>query len=59
VDTPMHARDDHEQLKTLNPAGRLVMVSEIVDAFLYLESAPMVNGENLRVDGGAHAGTKW
>jgi NAD(P)-dependent dehydrogenase (short-subunit alcohol dehydrogenase family) len=59
VDTPMHARDDHEQLKKLNPAGRLVTVSEIVDAFLYLESAPMVNGENLRVDGGAHAGAKW
>jgi NAD(P)-dependent dehydrogenase (short-subunit alcohol dehydrogenase family) len=59
VDTPMHARDDHEQLKRLNPAGRLVTVSEIVDAFLYLESAPMVNGENLRVDGGAHAGAKW
>src|SRR5438445_5709985 len=59
VNTPMHANDDHEQLKRLNPAGRLVTVSEIVDAFLYLESAPMVNGENLRVDGGAHAGAKW
>jgi NAD(P)-dependent dehydrogenase (short-subunit alcohol dehydrogenase family) len=59
VDTPMHAHDDHQQLKMLNPAGRLVQVSEIVDAFLYLESAPMVNGENLRVDGGAHAGAKW
>jgi NAD(P)-dependent dehydrogenase (short-subunit alcohol dehydrogenase family) len=59
VDTPMHANDDHEQLKKLNPAGRLVQVSEIVDALLYLESAPMVNGENIRVDGGAHAGAKW
>lgn len=59
VDTPMHANDDHEQLKKLNPAGRLIQVSEIVDALLYLESAPMVNGENLRVDGGAHAGAKW
>jgi NAD(P)-dependent dehydrogenase (short-subunit alcohol dehydrogenase family) len=59
VDTPMHANDNHEQLKMLNPAGRLVQVSEIVDALLYLESAPMVNGENLRVDGGAHAGAKW
>jgi hypothetical protein len=26
---------------------------------LYLESAPMVNGENIRIDGGAHAGAKW
>jgi len=59
VDTPMHAHDDHRQLKRLNPTGRLVEVSEIVDAFLYLESAPMVNGENIRIDGGAHAGAKW
>ncbi len=59
VDTPMHANDDHEVLKKFSPAGRLVQVSEIVDAVLYLESAPMVNGENIRIDGGAHAGTKW
>jgi hypothetical protein len=24
-----------------------------------LQSAPMVNGENIRIDGGAHAGAKW
>jgi NAD(P)-dependent dehydrogenase (short-subunit alcohol dehydrogenase family) len=59
VDTPMHANDDHEMLKKLSPAGRLVQVSEIVDAVLYLQSASMVNGENIRVDGGAHAGAKW
>jgi NAD(P)-dependent dehydrogenase (short-subunit alcohol dehydrogenase family) len=59
VDTPMHAHDDHEILKKLNPVGRLVQVSEIVDALLYLQSAPMVNGENIRIDGGAHAGAKW
>jgi len=59
VDTPMHANDDHELLKTLNPFRRLVQVSEIVDALLYLQSAPMVNGENIRIDGGAHAGAKW
>jgi NAD(P)-dependent dehydrogenase (short-subunit alcohol dehydrogenase family) len=59
VDTPMHANDDHEALKKLNPARRLVQISEIVDAVLYLESAPMVNGENIRIDGGAHAGAKW
>jgi NAD(P)-dependent dehydrogenase (short-subunit alcohol dehydrogenase family) len=59
VDTPMHANDDHEFLKTLHPIPRLVQISEIVDAILYLESAPMVNGENLRIDGGAHAGAKW
>ena len=59
VDTPMHANDDREALKTLHPIRRLVQISEIVDALLYLESAPMVNGENIRVDGGAHAGAKW
>ncbi len=59
VDTPMHARDDHALLKKLHPIPRLVQVSEIVDAVLYLQSAPMVNGENLRIDGGAHAGAKW
>jgi NAD(P)-dependent dehydrogenase (short-subunit alcohol dehydrogenase family) len=59
VDTPMHANDDHESLKKLHPIPRLVQVSEIVDALLYLESAPMVNGENIRIDGGAHAGAKW
>jgi len=59
VDTPMHAHDDHEALKKLHPIHRLVQISEIVDALLYLESAPMVNGENIRIDGGAHAGAKW
>jgi len=59
VDTPMHVNDDHELLKKLHPISRLVQVSEIVDALLYLESAPMVNGENIRIDGGAHAGAKW
>jgi NAD(P)-dependent dehydrogenase (short-subunit alcohol dehydrogenase family) len=59
VDTPMHANDDHEILKKLHPIPRLVAISEIVDALLYLESAPMVNGENIRIDGGAHAGAKW
>jgi NAD(P)-dependent dehydrogenase (short-subunit alcohol dehydrogenase family) len=59
VDTPMHADDDREVLKRLHPIPRLVQISEIVDALLYLESAPMVNGENIRIDGGAHAGAKW
>lgn len=59
VDTPMHANDDHELLKKLNPIQRLVQISEIVDALHYLQSAHMVNGENIRIDGGAHAGAKW
>ena len=59
VNTPMHANDDPEALKNLNPVHRLVQVSEIVEALFYLQSAPMVNGENIRIDGGAHAGAKW
>ena len=59
VDTPMHANDDHELLKKLSPVPRLVQISEILDALLYLQSAPMVNGENIRIDGGSHAGAKW
>jgi NAD(P)-dependent dehydrogenase (short-subunit alcohol dehydrogenase family) len=59
VDTPMHDNDNHEMLKKLHPVQRLVQISEIVDAVLYLQSAPMVNGENIRIDGGAHAGAKW
>jgi len=59
VDTPLHANDDHELLKKLHPIPRLIQVSEIVDALLYLQSASMINGENLRIDGGAHAGAKW
>lgn len=59
VDTPMHAKDDHESLKKLHPIPQLVQISEIVDALLYLQSAPMVNGENIRIDGGSHAGAKW
>jgi len=59
VDSPQHANDDPELLKQRHPVQRWVQVSEIVDALFYLESAPMVNGENIRIDGGAHAGAKW
>lgn len=59
VATPLHANDDPEALKKLHPIPRLVQVAEIVDALLFLEASPMVNGENIRIDGGAHAGAKW
>src|SRR6266446_1477277 len=36
VNTPMHANDDHEILKKLHPIPRLVEVSDMVDAVLYL-----------------------
>ncbi|SRR6266478_4382652 len=59
VNTPMHANNDHEFLKTLRPIPRLVEVSDMVGAVLYLQSATVVNGETIRVDGEAHAGAKW
>jgi NAD(P)-dependent dehydrogenase (short-subunit alcohol dehydrogenase family) len=58
VDTPMHAKDDHDALKKFHPIQRLAQTSEIVDAILYLQSATFVTGENLKVDGGAHAGKR-
>lgn len=59
VNTPMHTHDDPEVLKKLNPLHLLVQVPEIVKTLLYLQSMPNVNGENIRIDGGAHAGAKW
>lgn len=59
VNTPMHTHDDPEALKKSNPLHLLVQIPEIVDTVLYLQSMPNVNGENIRIDGGAHAGAKW
>jgi NAD(P)-dependent dehydrogenase (short-subunit alcohol dehydrogenase family) len=56
IDTPMHANDDHEALAKFHPLGRMGEVSDVVDAVLYLQSAKFVTGENIRVDGGLHAG---
>jgi NAD(P)-dependent dehydrogenase (short-subunit alcohol dehydrogenase family) len=59
VNTPMHTHDNPEVLKTLNPLHLLIQVPEIVDTVLYLQSMPNVNGVNILIDGGAHAGAKW
>ncbi|HTK77111.1 MAG TPA: SDR family oxidoreductase [Gemmataceae bacterium] len=56
IKTPMHPPETHSFLTGLHPLGRMGEVSEIVEAVLYLESAPFVTGETLHVDGGAHAG---
>ena len=56
INTPMHAKADHAALAKLHPLGRIGEVSDIVDAVLYLQNATFVTGENIRVDGGAHAG---
>lgn len=56
IRTPMHAPETHAFLAGLHPLNRMGEVQEVVDAVLYLESAPFVTGETLHVDGGAHAG---
>lgn len=58
VDTPMHAGDPREFLKSLSPMGEISDVADIVDAIVYLTEARHVTGEVLHVDGGAHNG-KW
>jgi NAD(P)-dependent dehydrogenase (short-subunit alcohol dehydrogenase family) len=56
VDTPMHAKEDHTELAKWHPLGRVGQISDIVGAVLYLQGATFVTGENIRVDGGVHAG---
>jgi len=56
VNTPMHAKGNHAALAKFHPLGRMGEVSDVVDAVLYLQNATFVTGENIRVDGGIHAG---
>ncbi|MGW3118334.1 SDR family NAD(P)-dependent oxidoreductase [Streptomyces sp. NPDC001107] len=56
IRTPMHPEETHEFLSALHPVGRMGEVSDIVDAVLFLETAPFVTGEILHVDGGMSAG---
>jgi len=58
VDTPMHANESRESLKSLSPMGTLPDVDDIVQAVLYLSEARHVTGEILHVDAGMHNG-KW
>jgi NAD(P)-dependent dehydrogenase (short-subunit alcohol dehydrogenase family) len=58
VDTPMHANDPKDFLKTLSPMGQIAASRDIAEAVLYLTQATQVTGEVLHVDGGAHLG-RW
>jgi NAD(P)-dependent dehydrogenase (short-subunit alcohol dehydrogenase family) len=58
VDTPLHAKDSKELLKSLSPMGVIPGVDDIVEAIVYLTEARQVTGEVLHVDAGAHNG-KW
>src|SRR5436305_480151 len=58
VDTPLHAEDSNDSLKTLSPMGTISTVEDIANAVVYLTEARQITGEVLHVDGGAHIG-KW
>jgi NAD(P)-dependent dehydrogenase (short-subunit alcohol dehydrogenase family) len=56
IKSPMHPEETHAGLNALHPMGHMGEMSDIVDAILYLDSAPFVTGEILHVDGGQIAG---
>jgi NAD(P)-dependent dehydrogenase (short-subunit alcohol dehydrogenase family) len=56
IKSPMHAPETHAALGALHPMGHMGEMSDIVNAILYLDSAPFVTGEILHVDGGQSAG---
>jgi NAD(P)-dependent dehydrogenase (short-subunit alcohol dehydrogenase family) len=58
VDTPMHKDDSREILRSYQPMGKIVEVSDVVEAVLFLAQAGQITGEVLHVDGGEHAG-RW
>ena len=58
VDSPLHAEDSNDSLKTQTPMGTISSVEEIASAVVYLTEARQITGEVLHVDGGAHIG-KW
>ena len=58
VDTPLLRGTPKEVLNDLSPMGRPSTVEDVVDAVMYLSTAPTVTGDTLFVDGGAHFG-RW
>jgi NAD(P)-dependent dehydrogenase (short-subunit alcohol dehydrogenase family) len=57
IQTPMHPPESYASLgDRMPPLGRVGQVSDVVDAILFLESAPYITGEVLHVDGGQIAG---
>ena len=58
VDTPLHANNPKDALRSLAPMGTISSVEDIASAVVYLTEAGQITGEVLHVDGGAHVG-KW
>ena len=56
IKTPSHDESSYAGLGALHPVGRVGELDDVVGGVLYLESAPFVTGEVLRIDGGQSAG---
>jgi len=56
IKTPMHPAQTHALLGRVHPLEHIGEIADVVQAVLYLESAPFVTGEILHVDGGQSAG---
>ncbi|KER68441.1 3-oxoacyl-ACP reductase [Burkholderia cepacia] len=56
IKSPMHPPATHDALGAMHPIGHMGEMSDIVNAILYLDTAPFVTGETLHVDGGQIAG---
>jgi len=58
VYTALHQNTPKEEMESLSPMGRPSVVQDIVEAVMYLTSAPTITGNILYVDGGSHFG-RW
>lgn len=56
VRTSMHQPETLRAFAALQPTGRVGETNDVADAVVYLEQAPFITGEILRVDGGAFSG---
>jgi NAD(P)-dependent dehydrogenase (short-subunit alcohol dehydrogenase family) len=56
IKTPMHPAEYHRAYAAAHPLGRMGEISDVVDAVMFLETAPFITGEILHVDGGQSAG---
>ena len=58
VDTSLHDKTPKDVMKTLSPMGAIADPKDIAEAVVFLAQSPLITGEVLHVDGGAHIG-RW
>ena len=56
IRTSMHPADTHGTIAGLHPVGRMSDIGDVVGAITYLETAGLVTGEIIHVDGAQSAG---